>query len=528
MIEAEHLSVARGHRDRERALIEELARELEEAPELWLRFFFPQYLTHELAPHQWEFWHHVWGIDANRPAEPFLAIWPRGGAKSTSLELGVVMLAARSRRRYAVYVSSTQDLADRHVATVGALLESDRLAQAYPHVGGPSVSRFGNPKGWRRNRLSVASGFIVDSIGLDTAARGIKVEEQRPDLIVFDDLDDATDGPKVTQTKIDRLTRTILPLGSEDAAVLGAQNVVIPNGIFARLAGVAEQQADFLTTAHVSGPVPAVRDLQLEQLEPDERGRPRWRIVAGVATWDGQDLAQCQRDLDTFGRTSFLIERQHQAELRSGGIFRAWEWLANRYEPEPMEARDPQIRRIRMWDTAGTEDTGQNDPDWTVGVKLALHLPSGRYRIEDVQRWRAASGTTKSRARAIAQADVELHGSMGITFGIEQEPGWHGRDWAQEWVVEVFGGFTAQKIPAFDSKVMRAEPGAAGMENGLLTIVRAPWNSHFLAELEAFPNGDHDDQVDAFAHGFNWLRKFLAVDSGAASGALRGMTVRRR
>ena len=28
-------------------------------------------------------------------------------------------------------------------------------------------------------------------------------------------------------------------------------------------------------------------------------------------------------------------------------------------------------------------------------------------------------------------------------------------------------------------------------------IVHGPWNTDFLAELEQFPNGTHDDQVDA-------------------------------
>lgn len=516
---------------RQDAILQALEAELARYPLQWLQFFFPQYLTHGFAPHHEDFWAFVWTIELGVWADAFIAIWPRGGAKSTSLELAVAALGARGKRAYVLYVSDTQDQADKHVGTIKALIESSKIGQVYPQFGTPAVGKFGDSKGWRRNRLTTLSGFTIDAIGLDTASRGVKVEEQRPDLIIFDDLDDATDSPKVTQTKIDRLTRTILPTGGDDTVVLGAQNVVIPNGIFARLAGVAEQQADFLTTAKVSGPIPALRELSIEQLEPDERGRPRWKIVHGIPTWKGQGLDRCQRDLDTYGRTAFLIERQHQAQLRAGGIFRAWEWLERHFVDGPLGEEG--IHRVRAWDTAGTEDTGMNDPDWTVGVLLAYDTQTFRYRIEDVQRWRATAGETKRRARAIAEDDCRLgteHENLDRVHQIvEQEPGWHGRDWVDEWVSDVFRGLVSHKVPTFGkTKPERAEFGASIMENGLVEIVRANWNPSFQAELEAFADGDHDDQVDAYAYAANYLRRYGDVTSGTGVDALRAMSVPRR
>jgi hypothetical protein len=103
-----------------------------------------------------------------------------------------VALGAREKRRYALYVSMTQEQADDHVANVAALLESPAIAAHYPALGQRLVGKFGNPKGWRRNRVRAASGFTVDAIGLDTAARGIKLEDARPDLIILDDIDGST------------------------------------------------------------------------------------------------------------------------------------------------------------------------------------------------------------------------------------------------------------------------------------------------------------------------------------------------
>ena len=447
---------------------------------------------------------------------------------STLAEVAISALAARRRRVYALYVSGTVDLAVKHVENIGELLESEPFASMYPEVGTPKRGKFGNQTSWRDNRLTTDSGFTIDAVGLNQSIRGAKVGDARPDIIVLDDLDDATDSPKVTKSKLTRLTRSVLPTGARHCVILGLQNLVIPNGVFARIAGIARdvESGDLLTTAKISGPIPAVRDLQLEQQvdEQDEARRTRWVAVGGTPTWQGQDLQRVTEQISEWGKTTFLVEAQHDVHLRSGGVFRAFEWMArNRPDgtplmvPAPFPADDPQVIRIRMWDTAATEPTGDNDPDWTVGVLMAVHLTRKVYRIEDVVRFRGAAGTVKNRIRQTAIADHARYGGR-ITVGVEQEPGPHGRDRAYAWVHDTLAGFNAKKIPASSSKPERAEGLAGAMENMLVEIVERDWDGQptwdawvkdFLAELEAFTvedTHDHDDQVDAGAHAFNWLQ----------------------
>ena len=52
---------------------------------------------------------------------------------------------------------------------------------------------------------------------------------------------------------------------------------------------------------------------------------------------------------------------------------------------------------------------------------------------------------------------------------------------------------------------MRAAPFAAQCEAGNVKLLSAPWNEAFLAELEHFPSGGHDDQVDAASGAFALL-----------------------
>ena len=56
-------------------------------------------------------------------------------------------------------------------------------------------------------------------------------------------------------------------------------------------------------------------------------------------------------------------------------------------------------------------------------------------------------------------------------------------------------------------KVMRLHAQTAMIENGFVHLPeQAPWLAPYLAELTAFPNGKHDDQVDSTAQMLDWFK----------------------
>lgn len=283
----------------------------------WLDALFPKHVTHPPAGHHATFWDHTWAIRKGVGPRPFVAIWSRGGAKSTSAELGATAVGLRGHRHYVLYVRSTQELADKSVENIAALLESKAVERYYPRHAQRQVSKFGASRGWRRNRLRTAGGFTVDAIGLDTAARGVKVEEHRPDLIILDDLDEKHDAPGTTAKKIATVTTSLLPAGSTDCAVLGIQNLITPDGIFSRL---VDGRADFLADRIVSGPFPAVEGLAYEPREHPDTGARTYVITKGVASWAGQSIEQCERLLNLIGPAAFEKECQHQVWNRSEGL----------------------------------------------------------------------------------------------------------------------------------------------------------------------------------------------------------------
>jgi hypothetical protein len=50
-------------------------------------------------------------------------------------------------------------------------------------------------------------------------------------------------------------------------------------------------------------------------------------IIQGEATWEGQNLAICQAQIDEWGLPAFLAECQHDVYSRSGQIFLP-EWFS--------------------------------------------------------------------------------------------------------------------------------------------------------------------------------------------------------
>lgn len=209
----------------------------------WLEALFPAYVGAFAGRHE-RFWEWAWAIGPQDNPRPYVGIWPRGDGKSTSAELATCALGLRERSRYAVYVRRTQDLADDSVSNVQSMLESNAVERYYPSHAEPEVGKFGNVRGWRRERLQTAGGFTVDALGLDAAARGAKIDDARPDLIILDDIDEKHDSRAATQKKLTTLKDSVLGLLSDDgSAVIAIQNLVLPNGVFARL---ADGRADFL------------------------------------------------------------------------------------------------------------------------------------------------------------------------------------------------------------------------------------------------------------------------------------------
>lgn len=412
----------------------------------WVRSLFPHYTPHAFAPHHLELLAWAEEIRPSSAPRPFIGIWPRGGAKSTLVELVVAMLLLRGVRKYALYVSESQSQADAHVQNVATLFEADAVSDHYPQHAERHVGKFGNVRGWRRDRIRTAGGATVDALGLDTAARGAKIDADRPDLIIFDDIDAELDTPRTTQKKLDLLTRSLLPAGTANCAVVGIQNLIHATGVFARL---SDGRADFLQVRVLSGPIPAVYDLKTERRLDEKAGAYRDFIISGRPSWpEGQSLEACQQIINRIGLAAFQTECQHDVHEKPGALWNR-RMLANcRISTAPMnEDGTPAMRRVAVAidPSGGKVETGI--------IAVGLGFDGKGYVLRD------ATAAGADGPRAWATAAIELYYELSADVIVAE--GNFGGDMVEATLRTVDPHVNVKLVTASRGKAVRAEPVAS-------------------------------------------------------------------
>jgi predicted phage terminase large subunit-like protein len=172
---------------------------------------------------------------------------------------------------------------------------------------------------------------------------------------------------------------------------------------------------------------------------------------------------------------------------QTGRMFQA-DWFATIAASAVPERCDT----IRFWDLAATAKTPDNDPDYTAGALVSYDHRTKTYYVRDIQRRRDTSGRIERHVRHIAERD-----GKSTAIYIEQEPGSAGKTVIDHYRTNVLNGWPVRGERPTGDKIVRAEPFSARAEHGEVKLVHGSWNHAFLDEIILFPDGRHDDQVDA-------------------------------
>lgn len=205
-------------------------------------------------------------------------------------------------------------------------------------------------------------------------------------------------------------------------------------------------------------------------------------------------------DQEAYAASLDMLDSVTRAQLKDGnwtvenGILFKREWFPI-VEDYPHDAS-----LVRYWDLAATADTGKNDPDWTSGCLMAQK--DGRYWVVDMAH-------TRSTPLGVQQLIAQKAMSDGRKTGVwmEQEPGSGGVNTIDNYRRNVLNGYDFWADKVTGSKMERARPLSAAAEAGNVSLVRGSWNESLLDELCAFPDGGHDDQVDATAGALQHCRR---------------------
>jgi len=170
----------------------------------------------------------------------------------------------------------------------------------------------------------------------------------------------------------------------------------------------------------------------------------------------------------------------------------AGQYFKKRYF-EIVETLPPMRKTVRSWDFAGTKPTPENpDPDYTVGLLAGLGK-DGYIYIIDIVRLRDTQAVIDSTFKNTGTRDGK---KTNIT--VPKDVGSAGKALAEHFV-RMMLGYPIKAISVTGSKEVRAKPASSQAEQGNIKLLRGDWNEEFLNELEKFPLGKHDDQVDALS-----------------------------
>lgn len=164
----------------------------------------------------------------------------------------------------------------------------------------------------------------------------------------------------------------------------------------------------------------------------------------------------------------------------------------------------PDLRAVvRYWDRAASVPTENNpDPDRTAGVLMGLTL-DGDVVVIHSYTIQASPGEVLEKIRELAEADLRRFGER-YSVGLEVDPGAAGKS-ERLYLARALAGLPIRWARPQASKERRAGPYSAAVEAGQVMVVKGPWLDAYLRELEEFPEGRYDDQVDASSGAFHLL-----------------------
>ena len=153
-------------------------------------------------------------------------------------------------------------------------------------------------------------------------------------------------------------------------------------------------------------------------------------------------------------------------------------------------------RQCRSWDIASGDNLSQSD--YTAGI-LAKKKGNNMY-ITDLQHGRYGENT-KTIIKKTAMTD-----GVETTQLIETGVAAAGKLLYQEWRTQLKGYRVEQSTP-ITNKLDRATPLQNAIYDGNLVInIEDPVKREaILTELKTFPNGKHDDIIDAMSYAYNYL-----------------------
>lgn len=490
--------------------------------EAFMRTYLPHYATRADGSYvpaaEWhgDFDRQVFGSLGQGVRKVFLA--PRGYAKSTkvSLEMPLICLA-RELKRYLLLIQETGPQAKQAMSQIITELDTNEMLLAdFPHLARAFVD--GRPVADRDDDIVFQSGARLQALGAGGSLRGRRNREQRPDLVLIDDLED--DERVRTRYQRDKLGDWVSSalLGalvpSTDLYMVGTllHHDAVLHRLMVRGAPWQPYRYEAVTDKGAFTALMAQVDLAVEQLVEEGRlERGEWDeaaiaslvdadvLAAADATstwpeyWSALGLAKKRKEM---GTQAFARELLHEPVSDEDKLFPAEHFRWRNMRSRLLAAEHGEFTGVKLRILIDSAVGEKKTNDYTA-IAVMAQVERGTYDVLDVWRGRASQSAIMARAAALHEM-YRRYSPVIVSESIQ----------AQAWLAQ--GMRENHSLPVREThpqkdKELRAAPASVLYENHQVYHDDALRDGDFEQELNQFPVAEHDDQVDAVVMGLDDL-----------------------
>jgi predicted phage terminase large subunit-like protein len=432
--------------------------------ELFGKFFFPHYLKNDIP----EFHKEIYKVFEDKAVEKIAIGAPRAHAKSTLTDLVyLAWVVCNKKANFVLLISDTYSQSVLFLDALKGELESNEQLKAF-------YGKMTSPK-WAEGEI-VANDIMIKSLGAGMKVRGLKFRENRPDLIVCDDLEnDESVENKDRREKFERwFTGALLPSMAKNGRVIVIGTILHFDSLLAKLLDTAQYIGWYKKTYR------AINDwgaLWPEHLDLDE-------------------LEKIKQEYISQGQV-FLFYQEYQNDPVSSE-FQKFKLEKFKY----YEDKEILGRNFRTFITIDRSYSLEKTADFTAFVVVSVDREN-RWYVRLAER---VKGTEKELIEKI----FDLHSYFTPElFGIEQK--------AYKYTIKPALDDEMRKRNVFfrceelkdmgRSKNVRIEGLIPRFEAGSVYLKRD--QTDMIDELIKFPKGIHDDLVDSLSYQ-------LEISAGAA------------
>jgi predicted phage terminase large subunit-like protein len=420
--------------------------------------------------------HEAFLVDANKytipsagPAASRTAwVCPRGSGKSTWLMFLIIWLAAHGHQRFLALFSATASQSEDMISNIrGQFNSNDLLRSDYPSLVKPATKRTEAIKLSDNKQLVMSeNGFIMTGRGVTSSVLGMRIDGQRPSMIVLDDVEAGES--QTTKNDVEKLLKTI----QDDIMPLGINSHFIWVGTTTRPGGLTEQL------------VHKAADMDYDQWVDDENFRVNYwpALKEGRSIWPER------------WTTEFLKSIEHtRSFLKNYLCMPAPEDFAY-WRPETFLYGDiPDLDYVML--SVDPAVTVKESSDFTAMSVIGYSNITRKTYVLHAEQVKMNGSELRTRAGQL----LEMYPAITLVYCETNNGG--------ELVADIFRPLPVKVKTVTQSikKEVRAGTALAEYEKG--NVIHARKHTDLERQMIQFPNSAHDDLIDSVGSGVIYFSK---------------------